>query len=147
VNAAVTKNLSIIGNVTTMHNRDPRGVMVRSSADRSAAMLARYAFNEGSLDGLSLSLGFEHVGRRAGDNSSGFTGASTPGNLIPNQPSFFLPAYTLLNAGIGYSTKQWAVQLNINNVTDKKYIVSSLLRQWVWAGTERNGQLTVTYKF
>ena len=147
VNAALTRNLSIVGNVTAMHNRDPRGVMVRSAADKSAAFLARYEFHEGSLDGLSVNVGFEHVGRRAGELSSGFTAASTPTNLIPKQPSFFLPAYTLLNAGIGYSNQHWAIQLNINNVADKKYIVSSLTRQWLWAGTERNGQLSITYKF
>lgn len=147
LNASVTEELSIIGQFTDMHNRDPRGVMVRSSADTSAAILVRYAFQEGTLDGFWVSLGCEYLSRRAGENSSGYTAASTPENLIPKQPSFFLAPYTLFNAGIGWEGEHWSAQVNVMNLTNEDYIISSLTRQWLWAGTERNVQLSVTYAY
>jgi len=33
-----------------------------------------------------------------------------------------MPTYTLLDAGLGYTTAQWAVQLGIKNLLDKEYI-------------------------
>lgn len=148
-NYAVTKNLSFVGNATSMKNRDADDVPFRGTAEKAGALWGTYAFDkEGPLDGLSISLGADHLSKRAGDTASGVTPASTPERIIRVQPSFWLPARTLVNATISYRIgDHWKTQIDVNNLLDEEYLQSSTGRQNVWVGPPVNVKATVTYKF
>ncbi len=145
-----TKHLSIIGNYTSFTNRDPNDVQFRGTAEKSGAVLASYSFDQETpvLNGFRAAIGVDYIGDRPGAAASGLTKASTPDNPIPNQPSFFLPSRTLVNLILAYdSRKHWSVQLNVDNVFDKDYMMASINRSMVYVGTPTNVRGTFTYKF
>lgn len=146
-----TRNISIIANYTDFKNRDPNGVEFRGVAEKSGGLLASYTFDKEStpaLDGLRFSVGIDYIGNRPGDAPSGLTPASTPTNVIPNQPTFYLGARTLVNLSGAYTiNEKWAVQVNVDNIFDEEYNMASINRSMVYAGTPTNVRGTVTYKF
>jgi iron complex outermembrane receptor protein len=143
----IQKGFTVIGNYTNFTNRDPNNIPFRGTAEKSAAAWARYEFQDATLEGFSLSLGTNWTDKRPGDGASGFTPASTPTNLIPNQPSFYLPARTLVDASASYTAGAWTYQANVDNVFDKKYLAASLSRNAVYAGPGINFRASATYRF
>jgi iron complex outermembrane receptor protein len=143
----VTKGFTLIGNYTSFTNRDPNNIPFRGTAEKSAAVWARYEFLTSELKGFNVSLGANWTDKRPGDSASGFTPASTPTKLIPNQPSFYLPARTLVDLSAGYTRGVWSYQANIDNVFDKKYLLASLSRNAVYAGPGINLRVSATYRF
>jgi len=143
----IQKGFTVIGNYTSFTNRDPNNIPFRGTAEKSAAAWARYEFQDATLKGFSLSLGANWTDERPGDSASGFTPASTPTRLIANQPSFYLPARTLVDASAGYTRGAWTYQANIDNVFDKKYLAASLSRNAVYAGPGLNLRASATYRF
>jgi iron complex outermembrane receptor protein len=151
IRANPTKNISIIGNYTAFKNRDPYGVEFRGVAEKSGGVLASYAFdaNAGLLDGFRVGVGVDYVGNRPGDAApAGSTAAGTPANPIPQQPSFYLGARTLVNLIFTYTSKQnWTAQVNVDNVFDKEYLMASINRNLVYTGTPTNVRASFTYKW
>lgn len=145
------KNISVIANYTHFKNRDPNGVEFRGVAEKSGGVLVSYSFDQEtapSLAGLRASIGVDYIGNRPGDAPSGLTAASTPTNVIPNQPSFYLGARTLVNLALAYAINdQWSTQLNVDNVLNKEYNMASINRSMVYTGTPTNFRVTVTRKF
>jgi iron complex outermembrane receptor protein len=146
---AVTKDFSLVGSASSMKNRDADGVPFRGTAEKSAALWANYVFEKTSaVDGLSLGMGVDYLSERAGDTASGVTTSSTPTNVIRVQPSFWLPARTLVNANVAYRfDAHWRTQLNIENLLNTDYLQSSTGRTNVWPGAPINVRCTVTYSF
>jgi len=147
-----TKNISIIGNYTHFTNRDPYGVEFRGTAEKSGGVLVSYAFDGEStpaLDGFRAAVGVDYIGDRPGDVApGGSTAAGTPSNPIPNQPSFYLGARTLMNLTLAYNSKDnWGVQLNVDNVFDEKYLMASINRGMVYVGTPINFRVSFNRKF
>ncbi len=147
--AALTSNLSIIANYTAYKNRNPFGQVFRDVAEHSGALWGAYEFKSGSLKGLTLGAGLDYEARRPGDAPSSVpTSASTSSNVIEPQPSFWLPARTLVNASISYEfDRNWRAQLNVDNLLDTTYFEASINRFLVYPGIPINPRLTVTYKF
>lgn len=141
---SVTKNLSIIATWTSYTNRNPFGQEFRGAAEKAWSALVHYEFGRHSvLDGFSVSLGTDYLSKRAGDDASGQTVAG-----VNRQPTFYLPARTLVNATLGYRHgKTWSAQLNIDNVFNTDYLAASLSRGSVWVGPPCNARLKLTYKF
>ena len=69
---------------------------------------ANYEFQEGSLDGFGLGLGFNGASERFAINY-----AST-GNFV-------LPSYTIANASIFYQAAKYRIGLKLNNAFNKEY--------------------------
>lgn len=147
VTGALTKNLSLVVAYADTTNRDPNGVPFRGSAEKMGAVFVRYEFKRGSLDGLALSLGANYLGKRAGDQASGLTAASTSTNLIPNQPSFYLPARTLVDASATYTRWRLTYRLAVTNLLDELDYAASQTRFSVYIGNPRNLSASVTYRF
>ncbi len=143
----IVKGFTLIGNLTDFTNRDPNNIPFRGTAEKSSAAWARYEFLTGDLKGFHVSLGTNWTDKRPGDSASGLTAASTPTNLIPNQPTFYLPARTLVDASFGYTRAAWSLQANVDNVFDKKYLLASLSRNAVYAGPRINLRVSATYRF
>jgi len=143
----VTKGFTLIGNYTNFTNRDPNNVPFRGTAEKSAAAWARYEFQNAELKGFNVSLGANWLDKRPGDAASGLTAASTPTNLIPNLPSFYLPARTLVDLSFGYVRGPWSYQANVDNVFDNKALMASISRTFVYAGPGINFRASATFKF
>ena len=56
-------------------------------------------------------------------------------------------ARTLINLGVTYRAKSWTARLQVDNVTDKKYIFASGSRGGAIVGDPRNVKGSVTYSF
>ena len=147
VAASLTRNLSMVANYADTKNRDPNGVPFRGAAEESGAIYLRYEFDRGTLDGLAIGVGANYLGKRPGDQASGFTSASTSTNLIPNQPSFYLPDRTLVDMNVTYTRGNWAYRLAVNNLLEETDYAASQTRFSVYMGNPRNVSGSVTFKF
>ncbi len=143
----IQKGLTVIGHYTAFTNRDPFNVPFRGTAEKSAAAWARYEFQGSALKGFSVSAGANWLDKRPGDAASGVTAASTPTRLIPNLPTFYLPARTLVDLSASYTRGAWTYQANVDNVFDKEYILASLSRMLVVPGSGINFRASATYRF
>jgi iron complex outermembrane receptor protein len=145
----VTDELSVVGNATKFTNRDPNNVPFRGTAEESWGFLADYRFAKASLlHGVYLTVGVDYLAKRPGDAASGVTAASTSTNIIPNQPTFYLPARTLVNFSVGYRLdRHWKAQLNVDNLLNTKYLASSINRFVVIPGAPTDVRGTFTYSF
>lgn len=150
---AVTKNFDLIGSfalfkahidlaapwsqiVQPGDGKVHSNIPVNNVAEHALAVWARYKFTEGSLKGLSASLGTSYLGKRAIDDNSGsqvFYG--------------YLPARTILDASFSYEMGPITYQLNIDNLLDKKYIFASRSSLVQVPGVPTNIRASVTYKF
>ncbi|HEY3756322.1 MAG TPA: TonB-dependent receptor [Opitutaceae bacterium] len=151
--SAITDNLSIIGNFSYEHDRTPAPLnqVFRGVADKTADAFLNYAFGRsGPLAGASAGIGVDYASKRPGDNPNpgGFVTGATQADLAVGQPTFYLPARTLVNVMFSYRfDKHWRGQLNINNVLDAKYLAASTSRNNVFPGTPINPYFTMTYQY
>ncbi|MBL9208090.1 MAG: TonB-dependent receptor plug domain-containing protein [Opitutaceae bacterium] len=132
--ANLSRNLSLIASYADTTNRDPNGVPFRGSAEKMGALFVRYEFKDGPLTGVAVGLGANYLGKRAGDQASGLTPASTSTAVIPNQPSFYLPARTLTDLNVSYSRGRWNYPQAVNNLYDKVDYAASQTRFSVYIG-------------
>lgn len=145
--ATLSKNLSLIASYADTTNRDPAGIPFRGSAEEMGSVFIRYEFTDGSLRGLSAGLGANYLGKRAGDQASGYTAASTSSNLIANQPSFYLPERTLTDFNLTYKLGDWSYRLAVTNLFDEEDYAASQTRYSVYMGNPRNVSGSVTWRF
>lgn len=147
---AVTKNLTVIGNYTSFKMRQPiTEVRVRAVPDRNGAFYIDYRFAEGALKGFGLNLGVDYKSDVVGENATGYT-TTKPlpnGSFVPNQPTFLVAGRTLANLGLSYRTKDWTARLQVNNVTDKDYILAAGSRTAAVPGDPRNLKFSITYRY
>jgi len=111
-------------------------IPVNNIAEHTLGLWTRYKFREAELKGLSVSVGASYLGKRAIDDNSG------------SQVFFgYLPPRTLVDLSIGYETKSFIYQLNVDNLLNKKYIYASRSNLVQVPGTPTDVRLSVTYKF
>lgn len=117
IDGGITNNLSVIISGTLMHLRDPQDRRQRNIPDSMANALLNYRFNTGWLDHSNVFLGIVHEGDVAGETVTGYTKLG-----VPELPGFYIPAYTVLNAGAGYRpSKKYEFNLNIDNLLNEKF--------------------------
>lgn len=143
--------LSITAGYTLFRNRDPNNIEFRGVAEHAGGLLASYTFDRvivPSLAGVRIAVGVDYLGNRPGDTATGFTAASTPSHLIPNQPTFYLGSRTLVNLTLAYDSKHhWGVQVNVDNLFDRDYLLTSATRFAVFPGPPRNFRGNLWYAF
>lgn len=61
--------------------------------------------------------------------------------------AFTLPSYETWDLLAAYQRQNWRLQLNVRNVTDEKYIESSVLTRFIFAGEPRNYRVSFGYRF
>jgi len=148
LNMAVSSSLSVVANYTNFRNRSPYGTPFRGASENSGAAWINYKFAEGGLKGLSLGLGYVRAGKRPGDTGSGYTAASSEGNLIRVQPTFYLPITSLWNLTAGYRfSEKMMGRIFIDNVTDATYYRGAINRNGVYPGIPRNLRASIEYSF
>jgi iron complex outermembrane receptor protein len=144
----LSKAWSIIGDYSSFTNRDPNNVPFRDTAEKSGALMVRYEVGDGALKGFFATANMNYLGRRPGTAASGLTSASTPTDVIPNEPTFWLPERTLYNISLGYVfNRNWSATVFVDNLFDKNYLEASLNRFLVYPGPGRNARVNLTYRF
>lgn len=101
--------------------------------NQMASLWTKYDFREGPARGLSLGLGVNYLGERAGQ----------PDNV---NRQFAIPSYTVFNALLSYSRGKNKFALNIENLFDKRYIMQGQARL-ADPGEHRSFRLTYTRGF
>jgi len=143
-----TQNISVIGSFTDFKSRDQDNMVYSNTAERMAGIWGSYTFPEtGSLSGLSIGLGANYVGERAGDTLGSYT--TPPPGFQPArvQPVVWYPSYTVVEANVSYRfNKHWKAQLNISNLLDRHYIRGGFTRN-VYVSVPINPKLTLRYEF
>jgi len=143
VSGAITPNLRILGSFTKQKMRNQAGYRQANTPDTMYNGFLRYGFSNGTLDGLSVHVGFNHI-------------ASSPGNDpnvnltilgVSHQYDFFVPARTIYNGGASYKWKSVNFQLNIDNLLDSDKVMVSGGRHAIGLVPPRNIRLTTTYSF
>jgi iron complex outermembrane receptor protein len=147
-NMTITKNLSILGNYTTFTNRSPYDVRFRADPEHFGAVYLNYRFDDGPLNGLSLGAGLVYQGKAPGDSASGVTAASTTAAYVPEEPSFYIPSYELVNLTASYRfNRHWVVRFFLDNALNKFYFAGSLNDNAVMPGIPINPHGSITYSF
>jgi iron complex outermembrane receptor protein len=114
----ITKNLSVVMSYTNQKLRDAYGRRVRNIPDTMANLLLDYNFNKGAF-GLKKSdvfVGVNHQGDVAGEAVTAFTPLG-----VPEQPGFYLAAYSVVHAGASCQLGNYRFNLNVDNVLNKRF--------------------------
>ena len=107
----------------------------RPGTPRHAANLwTKFIIPSGALRNLGMGLGINGVSAREGQ-----VGRRT-------QPVTY-PGYSLLNLALYYKVRDMQLQLNWNNVFDKRYYIGGMDRFRSFPGAPSNINLTATYRF
>lgn len=111
----ITPSLSVLGSYgftdaevvedTTL----PRGNQLVGVPAHTAALWAKYEFQNGVLRGFGIGAGFQYVGERVVDAAN----------------TAYVDACLILNAALYYRRDNWEVQVNFNNFTDEEYVVAA----------------------
>lgn len=113
---SLTRRLSAIATYSHLKMRDSLGRRVRAVADDNAALLLSYRFLDGELKQLSLTLGVNYTGRRAGDTPINFTPLGVVGKT-----SFYLKPVYAPTLGASYRWREkYFLRLNVDNPFDEK---------------------------
>jgi len=122
-------NLAGISNKGKAPARVPRHLL---------SVWADYTLSTGMLDGLTFGGGVRYTGTSYGDA----------------QNTFKVPAYTLVDAMVGYdfgranaSLKGLSAAVNVRNLTDKYYVAGCFLNNACLLGAGRSVVANVTYKW
>ena len=100
----------------------------------SANAWTKFVIPQGALEGLGLGFGVHGVSERLGQ-------VGRRDNVVS------YPGYILLDAALYYKVRDVQLQLNANNLLDKRYYVSGYDRLRSFPGSPRNLSLSATYRF
>lgn len=115
-----------------------------NAPDHTANGWVQYEFNQGFLRNLSLSAGVYYVGERpVNEYSTKYDGHT----YNPGEKPFDMPAYTTVNAQVGYKMKHWEGRLFLNNLTDVVGLNSYFRGGFINQIDPRNVAFALNYKF
>ena len=117
------------GNITDENHLRPN-----ASVNDTSGLLAKYSITADALRGLSLGLGIEHEGNQIG--AAGDDGI---------HPVF--PPYTTYYVFATYHRGNLTYQLNVNNLTNERFIAGSETPLWIFTDPGRVIKFSTTYKF
>ena len=143
IKGGLTKSLSVVGSYTTQKLRDAFGRRPRNIPDQTAGLLLHYDVQSTALKGLGLFVGFTRQGDSAGETPSS---SATPLGVI-EQVGFYIPAFTIYNAGASYTWNKVSFNLTVDNVLNQKGFWQAAGRGAVPPIPETNVRLTTTYHF
>jgi len=117
IDAAVTPNWHVLANFTAQDAQitdNPQGITSVGNRPQGApAYIANlwttYDFSIDGIPGFHVGAGANYVSKTYSD--------------ITNVNS--IPSYVIFNAAAGYETPHWGVDLNVHNLTDRRYFVAA----------------------
>jgi len=115
-----------------------------NAPDHTANGWVQYVFNQGFLKDLSLSAGVYYVGKRpVNEYSNNYDGHTYNPGIEP----FDMPAYTTVNAQLGYKLNKWQARVFLNNLTDEVGLNSYFRGGFINQIDPRNAAFSLSYKF
>jgi iron complex outermembrane receptor protein len=106
----------------TKDNSIPVGSPLVGVPEHAISTWLKYTIQEGSFKGFGAGIGARYYSSQSGDTNH----------------SFELPSYSLLDAALYYEQERYRVQVNFNNVLDKRYFVGSYSDLYVLPGKPFN---------
>ncbi len=121
-----------------------KGSAPMNAPDHTANGWVQYEFNNGFLNGLSISAGLYYVGKRPVNEFN----TRYDGHIYnPGVKPFDMPAYTTLNLQVGYVYKNMNARLFLNNLTDEVGLNSYFRGGFINQIDPRNIAVSVGYNF
>lgn len=111
------------------------GQLFANSPGNSANGWVKYTLTNGALKGLFFGGGFQYVDSRYFSNKK-----------VDNPNVLIMPAYTVFDALAGYRFRQYSLQVNGNNLADKRYASSGSINAYT-PGMPRNFLVTLSCSF
>jgi iron complex outermembrane receptor protein len=115
----------------TEDNEIPVGTPLLNVPDHSVNAWLKYTVRDGPLKGFGIGIGGRCYSTQSGDTYN----------------TFNLPAYALMDAALYYERGDYRIQVNFNNVFDKRCFVGSYDELYVLPGEPFNVTASVTWKF
>lgn len=137
----VNASLSYIDAEVARDNTLETGARLLNISRLNASLLLVHEWATSANQQLGLGGGFTHSGKRLGE-------ARTQAQAAAGTPAFELPAYTVARV-VAYwrLSPTLRLTLDIDNLFDKTYFVSSYQRTWVAPGAPRTVMLGMQAKF
>jgi iron complex outermembrane receptor protein len=139
VTGTIAKGWNLIANyafnnteVTESSIEEQIGRQFTNAPKNSGNIWTTYTISQHTLKGLKFGLGYKAMSER---NTA----------IGPNNP--VLPAFGIWDAMIAYHLQGFDINLNLNNITDKKYFTGSLNNAAAFYGVPRSFVLTLGYRF
>lgn len=115
---------------------DEQGKRAVYAPRNQASVWASYDITRGPLDGLTIGTGVRYVNGVTSDRTNTHT----------------LPSYTLVDMAVGYDLSRLGLkglkaQLNVTNLTDKRYVAACNSLEFCYFGAERSVVGSVSYSF
>jgi iron complex outermembrane receptor protein len=131
LNANLGNGVAAIVGYSDGDSKSSTGIQSRGAADQLFSSWVTKRFEKGTLAGFMMGGGVRYSSDRPGDFND----------------SFRVPAYTLVNAVLGYDFSKVKLRLNIDNVFDEYYISAPLNQGRIYAGPGRDIKFSVGYSF
>lgn len=117
LDASITSQWHVVANATAQHaviTDNPQGIASVGNHPQGAPtymanLWSTYDFAIAGVSGFHVGAGVNYVGRSFSD--------------ITNVNS--IPSYVIGNAAFGYDAHRWGVDLNIHNITDRRYFIAA----------------------
>ncbi|MEZ0386411.1 MAG: TonB-dependent siderophore receptor, partial [Verrucomicrobium sp.] len=120
----------IDGEITEDNTYTP-GTRLQGVPEHSVNAWLKYTVQSGALKGFGVGLGGRYFTSQAGDLGD----------------TFSLPSYGIVDAALYYERDDFRVQVNFNNVFDKRHFVGSYSDVYVLPGAPFNVAASVSWKF
>ncbi|WP_297336124.1 TonB-dependent receptor [Algoriphagus sp.] len=120
--------------ITEAENEAVIGRQKPNAPKNTANFWSKYIFENGSLNGLGVGLGYNYVSDRFGSIVSG------------DQPDIF-PSYGIVDAALYYKLDKVQFQVNVNNLFNDIYWVGGYDVIRAFPGSPRSIMTTVSYTF
>jgi iron complex outermembrane recepter protein len=140
--AVLLKSLLLIVNynynktkITKSKKPEDVGQLFANNPRHSANGWARYSFTKGVAKGFFIGGGFQYVDSRYFSSKK-----VSAVNVLE------MPSYAVFDALVGFRYRQYSVQVNGNNLADKRYALSGSVNAYT-PGMPRNFLLTFGYSF
>lgn len=143
----LTKNLSTIISYTSMKYRDAFNRRVRNVPDEMANALLNYRFTDGALKNFSVFGAVTYFGQAPAETITALAPAVVGQARVPAQPGFYTAAWHVFNVGASYRYGRYDFNLNVDNLTDKKFAWEPASRLSVSPYPGTTVRLTTTVKF
>ncbi len=115
----------------TKDNSIPVGSPLQGVPEHALSTWVKYTLQSGPLKGFGAGIGARYYSSQSGDTNH----------------TFDLPSYGLVDAALYYEQESYTVQVNFNNILDKRYFVGSYSDLYVLPGKPFNVSASVNWEF
>ncbi|WP_245957400.1 TonB-dependent receptor [Chitinophaga flava] len=105
------------------------GKTVAMAPKHMANLWANYQLQRSVLRGLSVGMGLNYMGDSYANSAN----------------TYILPAYTVIDAALGYQIGKIGLRLNVNNLANERYFANVIITNQFYPGATRNYLLTLKY--